>query len=448
MRGTRSATSRRDFLKRSAAVALPWVVPASALGGGGAVAPSGRIGLGLIGVGMMGRGHLHCCLHNPGAQVLAVCDVDRWRRESAKAAAERAYAAKQAGGYAGCRTYNDLRELLDRQDIDAVLIATGDRWHALATSLAAKAGKDIYCEKPVSLTICEARAMVQVVRRYCRVFQSGLQQRSTPEFQRACTLVRNGAIGDIRIVYVTHPGTVGYVSLPAEPVPDGLDWDQWLGPAPWRPFNKAYHHYGQPRFVVPWHICRAFGGGNLTSNAVHAFDVVQWGLGMDGSGPVEITPPGAGQPLLTYRYANGVLAQVTRGRLPRQRPVAVEGWNDATPVQAFGAVFVGDRGWIHVGRQGYLQSHPPEIAREARSQLAGGSPVVGHHQNWLDCIRTRRRPSCDVAIGARSTIVSHLGCIAHWTGRRLRWDPAREEFLGDDDANRMRARTMREPWQL
>ena len=448
MRGTRSATSRRDFLKRSAAAALPWVVPASVFGGGGAVAPSGRIGLGLIGVGMMGRGHLHCCLRNPGVQVLAVCDVDRWRRESAKAAAEGAYAARKAGGYAGCRTYNDLRELLDRQDIDAVLIATGDRWHALATSLAAKAGKDIYCEKPVSLTIREARAMVEVVRRYGRVFQSGLQQRSTPEFQRACTLVRNGAIGSIRIVYVTHPGTVGYVSLPAEPVPDGLDWDQWLGPAPWRPFNKAYHHYGQPRFVVPWHICRAFGGGNLTSNTVHAFDVVQWGLGMDGSGPVEITPPGAGQPLLTYRYASGVLAQVTGGRLPRQRPVAVEGWNDATPVQAFGAVFVGDRGWIHVGRQGYLQSQPPAIAREARSRLAGGSPVVGHHQNWLDCIRTRRRPSCDVAIGARSTIVSHLGCIAHWTGRRLRWDPAREEFLGDDDANRMRARTMREPWQL
>ena len=449
MRRESQAVNRRGFLRRAAALAaFPCVVAPSALGGS-AVAPSGRVTLGFIGVGMMGRGHLHCCIRYPDAQVLAVCDVDRWRREYGKGVVERAYAARKGNGAnPDCLACNDLRGLLDRKDIDAVVIATGDRWHALATSLAAQAGKDIYCEKPISLTIAEARAMVETVRRYGRVFQSGLQQRSTPEFRRACALVRNGAVGKVRIVYVNHPGTNGYVSLPAEPVPKGLDWDLWLGPAPWRPFNRAFHHYGQPKRVVPWHICRDFGGGNLTSNTVHAFDTVQWGLGTDGSGPVEIAPPGAGQTLLTYRYANGVVLQVVPGRLPRQRPFALPGWDDRAAVQAFGAVFVGDKGWIHVGRQGYLVSHPPEIVRQARAQPEAGAPVSNHHQNWLDCIRTRRRPACDVAVGATSTIVSHLGCIAHWTGRRLRWDPAKEEFLNDDAANRMRRRAMREPWRL
>jgi predicted dehydrogenase len=291
--------------------------------------------------------------------------------------------------------------------------------------------------------------MVEVARRYHRVFQSGLQQRSTPEFRKACELVRGGSIGEVRIVYVTFPGTCDDVSLPAEPVPDGLDWNLWLGPAPWRPYNSRFHPYGQPHGVVPWHFCRDFGGGNLTSNTVHAFDVVQWGLGMDHSGPVEITPPGAGQyPLLTYKYANGVLVQVVDGRLPRQRDVRLEGWDERTPVQAFGAVFVGERGWIHVGREGYLQSHPPEIAREAHAREEPGHPVNSHHQNWFDCIRTRRRPACDVEVGARSTIVSHLGCIAHWLGRPLKWDPAREEFIGDEDANRMRWRALRQPWVI
>ena len=445
----RTSVSRRVLLKRAAAAA-PWVVASSVLGKDGATVPSDRIGLGFIGVGMMGRGHVACCVRYPDAQVVAVCDVDRWRREHAKATVEAEYARQRPGGaYRGCQAYNDLRDLLARDDIDAVVIATGDRWHALATVLSAKAGKDVYCEKPISLSIREARVMVQTVRRYGRVFQSGLQQRSTAEFRVACELVRGGAIGKVRVVYVNFPGTSGDVGLPGEPVPAGLDWDLWLGPAPWRPYNRRFHPYGKPPHVVPWHFCRDFGGGNLTSNAVHAFDVVQWGLGMDHSGPVEITPPGIGGcPVLTYRYAGGVLLQVAGGHLNPRTLFVPKGWDVRTRLTNFGALFVGQDGWVQVGRGGYLKCFPPKILQEARVLRDARGPVNNHHQNWLDCIRTRERAACDVAIGAQSTIVSHLGCIAHWTGRKLRWDPARETFLGDDEANRWRSRPMRSPWRL
>jgi predicted dehydrogenase len=453
----RKSLTRRGFLKRAAGMAAaPCVVSSAALGKGRAVAPSERIGLGFIGVGMMGRGHVRCCLHYPDAQVVAVCDVDRWRREDAKATVEAAYAQQRAGGtYRGCAAYNDLRDLLARDDIDAVLIATGDRWHALATVLAAKAGKDIYCEKPISLTIREARAMVETVRRYGRVFQAGLQQRSTAEFRVACRLARAGAIGKVRVVYVNFPGTSSDVDLPPQPVPDGLDWDLWLGPAPWRPHNGRFHIYGRPPRVVPWDFCRDFGGGNLTSNAVHAFDVVQWGLGMDDSGPVEIVPPAAGRgrgqyPVLTYRYADGVLLQVAGGRLDAPGLFVPKGWDLSTRLTNFGALFVGEDGWIQVGRGGYLRCYPPKILAQARALRDPDHPVANHHRNWLNCIRTRERPACDVSVGCQSTIVSHLGCIAHWTGRPLKWDPTKEEFLGPgaDEANRWRGRAMRAPWRL
>jgi predicted dehydrogenase len=441
--------TRRDFLQRTAAAAAPCVVPACVFGSGASVAPSERITLGFIGVGMMGRGHVRCFAYYPEAQIIAVCDVDRWRREDAKRTVEAEYRAQQSrGAYRGCRAYNDLRELLARDDIDAVVIATGDRWHALATSLAAKAGKDIYCEKPISLTIREARAMVDVVRRYGRVFQAGLQQRSAPEFIKASQLVRRGAIGKVQIVYVAFPGTVGEVSLPPEPVPDGLDWDLWLGPAPWRPFNGRFHIYGKPPRVVPWHFCRDFGGGNLTSNAVHAFDVVQWGLGMDESGPVEIVPPETGQyPVLTYKYANDVLLQVVDWKLDPEKHYIPEGWDIGNRIENFGALYVGQDGWIHVGRNGYLTCYPEQILQQFVPEEHRVA-VNNHHQNWLNCIKSRALPACDVAIGCRSTIVSHLGCIAHWTGRSLRWDPNTEVFAGDDEANRWLARTMRPPWRL
>ncbi len=445
--------TRRSFLGRTAAgaaalAAAPCVLPASARGAGGAQAPSERITLGHIGIGMMGRGHLRCCLSYREAQVLAVCDVDRWRRDDAKATVEAAYAEHRAGGtYRGCDAYTDLRRLLARDDIDAVVIATGDRWHALATVLAARAGKDIYCEKPACLTIAEAVAMVEEVHRTGRVFQTGLQQRSSAQFRKACALVQAGAIGRVRMVYVGFPGTSEHVMLPPEPVPEGLDWDQWLGPAPWRPFNSRYHIYGRPPRVVPWHFTRDFGGGNLTSNTVHAFDVVQWGLGMDGSGPIRIEPPETDNvPSLTYTYPGRVRCQVTWHLEPGKHEIP-PGWDPKTRIQNFGALFVGEEGWIHVGRRGYLAAHPASILKERAAQEARRS-VPPHHKNWLNCIRTRRRPASDVVSGCGSTIVAHLGCIAHWTGRSLGWDPQRHVFSGDAEANRRLFRPMRSPWTL
>jgi predicted dehydrogenase len=448
---------RREFLGRSAAavgagvaasVAAPLIVPASALGRDGAVAPSARIGMGFIGIGRMGQGHLRCFTGYPDAQIIAVCDVDSWRRQNAKETVEKAYVEARAGGkYAGCGAHNDLREMLARKDIDAVLIATGDRWHVPAGILAAKAGKDIYCEKPMSLTIREARAMIEMVRKQGRVFQVGLQQRSTAEFRKAVELVGAGKIGKVKHIYINFPGVSSDVTLPEEPVPEGLDWDLWLGPAPKRPFNHRFHEYGQPKNVIPWYFCRDFSGGNLTSNAVHAFDVVQWALGTDGSGPVEIIPPETkAVPSLTYRYASGVILQVD-WKLDPAKHFVPKGFDPATPIQNFGALYIGEEGWIHVGREGYLKSFPESIVGSAPHGKMG-HPVPDHHANWLECIRTRKMPVCDVAIGGGSTIVAHLGCIAHWTGRALKWDPAKEEFLGDEEANRMRSRAMREPWKL
>jgi len=445
-------SSRRAFLRHAGSLAAaPWIVPASALGRDSLAAPSERITLGFIGVGFMGqRHHLARFVEYPEAQVLAVCDVDRWRRENARATVETAYAARRTGGtYRGCAACNDLRGLLARGDIDAVVIATGERWHAPATVMAAEAGKDIFVEKPTSLTIAETRPMVQAVRRYGRVCQTGLYQRSAEEFHIACRLIREGALGKIERIYVILSGTSSDVELPAEPIPDGLDWDLWLGPAPWRPFNSRFHRYGEPKGVVPWSFCRDFGGGQLTSNTVHALDTVQWALGMDESGPVEIVPPETGlYPDLTFKYPGDVLVHVVDQRLDPRRHAIPDGWDELTSIQHFGGLFVGERGWLHVGRSGYLASNPAGLVANGPGLYDRFVALQRHQRNWPEAIRTRRRPSCDLAVGCRSTGVAHLGCIARWTGRALKWDPAAEQFLGDEEANRMRGRAMRPPWHV
>ncbi len=442
---------RRQILRMGAAagsaLVAPNVVRAAVLGREGEVAPSERITLGFIGIGIMGQGHLRVFLGYPDVRVLGVCDVDTWRRENAKKNVETTYADAQASGeYAGCGAYRDFRELLARDDIDAVVVVTGDRWHVPVGVRAAKAGKDIYCEKPMSLTIREATTMRDVAWSHGTVFQTGLQQRSTPVFHTASKIVRSGRLGKISHVYVCFPGTSSDVDLPAEPTPEGLDWDMWLGPAPERPYNHRFHPYGRPPHVVPWHFCRDFGGGNLTSNAVHAFDSVQWALGTDNTGPVKIIPPETGKvPSLTYEYASGIRLQVD-WKLDPQKHHVPKGWDPNTRIQHFGALFVGANGWLHVGRQGYIRAYPQEILADLGDLAA--RPIPNHHRNWLDCIRSRERTACDAAVGCRSTTVSHLGCIAHWTGRALEWDPKKERFVGDEEADRMRSRDKREPWTI
>ncbi len=455
---------------------VPTVIPSSALGAGGAVAPSARVTVGVIGLGAMGSGHVHRVAGDPAFQVLGVCDVDRERREKGKGVVEGRYGAAQAGGtYRGCAAYVDYRELLARADLDAVVIATPDHWHALQSVDAAKAGKDVYCEKPISMTIDEGRRVVDTVRRYGRVFQTGSQYRSIPTIGQVCEFVRKGGLGKVHRVFtlmnslalwtagerfrpfaaVVNAESAGkaYVpmdfALPPEPVPEGLDWELWVGPAPWRPYNRLYHTNPSPG-VVPWSFDDAFGVTSLTWHLAHSADVLQYALGFEESGPVEVLHPAAKEfPTMTCRYANGTLLHF------------VDHWGmvaeayGAVPAGArlagnFGAVFVGERGWVtSMTTGGPVEAGPEELLREIGLKTREASPGANdHHARWLNGIRTRRPPSAHEEIGHRSASLGHLANIAFWTGQSLRWDPAREVFPEPESANRLRSRTARAPWRL
>ena len=448
--------TRREFLRTAAAGigAAPWIIPAAVRGAEGAVAPSERLAVGVIGIGLMGRGHLGWCLGHPGVQVLAVCDVDQVRRDDAKARAEAAYAAKAPSStYRGCAAYNDYREILARPDIDAVVIATPDHWHALQSVDAAKAGKDVYCEKPITLTIQEGRRLAEVVRTYARVFQTGTQYRSMFTTRRVCEFVRTGGLGKVRQAFTLWSRVDGGYTpvnpdLPAEPVPEGLDWDLWVGPAPWHEYNSRYHR-NPPPGVVPWAFCDDFGAASVTWHHSHSADIVQWSLGVERSGPVEIVHPASGEfPTLTCRYANGSLLHL------------VDNWNmpkslyGAVPATArlagnFGGLFVGESGWVtSMYGGGRLEGEPESIFQEMGLKSREVTGANNHHDNWLECIRTRGRTSTDEEIGHRSASLGHLAHIAFKLHRSLKWDPAKEEFAGDPEANRLRSRAMREPWRM
>jgi predicted dehydrogenase len=422
--------NRRDFLRAAAgtaaAAAFPCVVPSSVLG---ADAPSNRIVLGFIACGKQSQHLMRSFLGSPGTQVVAACDVDKLKLErSSKGIVEKHYADRKDGSYKGCATYGDFRELLARDDIDAVVISTPDHWHAVTTIESCKAGKDVYCEKPLTQTIQEARAMVNAVRLYNRVFQTGSMQRSSREFRFACELVRNGYIGDIQHVTVGVGGPPEDKRLPAEPVPDYLDWDMWVGPAMWRPYNNDLAPHISFDGFPNWRYHSYYGGGGMTDWGAHHFDIAQWGLGMDGTGPVEIIPPdGKDYKVLTYKYANGI--PMTRDN-------------------ANGVLFEGTKGKVEVNR-GYLKTTPDAL----KDQKIGPDQVSlynspNHYTDWLDAIRKRTKPICDIEIGASSVTVCHLGNIAYGLQRPLKWDPKRELFVGDDEANRLLSRTMRSPWHL
>ncbi len=445
-----SRFSRRTLLARASAMAAactsPWVIPGSALGKDGATAPSNRITIGSIGVGMMGGGHFGIFAKYPDVQLVALSDLDPWRRNAAHERLQSAYRERSRSGLLrGFAMYPDFRDLLARQDIDAVVIATGERWHPAIGVLAAQAGKDIYCEKPISLTIRQARTLATVVRRHNRVFQTGLQQRNCPEYRTAFEMVHAGRIGRVKLAYVSASGVSPYLNLPAEPLPKGLDWNMWLGPCPEYPYNYRYHQTGRPRNVVPWSCNRAFGAGALTSGLIHNLDSAHAGLRKDGTGPTEIIPPGVnGTPSLTFRYADGTRI-VCATRLEEGKHFIPKGWDVRTPITNFGVLFVGDRGWIYTARFGAFDCYPKNLYE---NKFAKAHSVEPNHRDWLDCIRTRRRPRADVEIGACSTILAHLGCIAYWTGRALKWDPVKEVFQNDRAANALRSRASREPWNV
>ena len=459
----RNFLSRRQFLGRTAATsalaALPGWLPILSRAAD-QPPPSQRLNVGLIGKGAMGSGHLHRLAGDPIVQLLAVCDADRTRCQSAKQQVDDIYAAaKGRGEYHGCTGYNDYRALLAREDIDAVLIATPDHWHSLMSIDAAKAGKDIYCEKPVSLTIQEGRRVVEAVNRGGRVFQTGTQYRSSPTIRQVCEFVRRGGLGQVKQVF-TFWGkydipTLGpsYIPLdpvlPAEPVPEGLDWDLWVGPGQWRPYNSLYHRNPIPG-VVPWVFCDSFGAVAITGYQSHAADVIQYAIGMETTGPTEIHHPADGQfPTLTFRYANGTLLHhVDHWGMVKDVYKAVPA--NARLAGNFGGVFVGERGWItSMSTGGPIEGGPEEIFEEIK--LPSREVNIGannHHENWFECIRNRSRPSAHEEIGHRSASLGHLAIIAYRLERSLRWDPVKEEFPGDAEANRLRSRAMREPWRV
>jgi predicted dehydrogenase len=383
--------------------------------------------MGFIGVGKQNRFLLTRFLAKD-TQVVAVCDVDTTRRESAKQMVEAAYAQNAPGGYKGCTAYADFRELLARKDIDAVCVATPDHWHAIVVVAAAKANKDIYCEKPLSLTIHEARAMVKAVRKHNRVLQTGSMQRSSSEFYKACMLVRNGRIGQIKQVIADVGTSSKWCDLPEEPMEAGLNWDMWLGPAATRPYNSILSPRGIPKDFPAWRNYREYSGWGMTDWGAHHFDIAQWGLGMDDSGPVQIIPPEDPNAWTGVRfvYANGV--QLIHGK-------------------SGGVLFVGTDGQIFVNR-GKFWITPETLGNEPIPE--NGVQLyksTDHYQDFLDCVKTRKRPICDVEIGCRSVTVCHLGNLAYWYRRTLNWDPVKERFIGDAEANTWLDRKRRAPWQ-
>jgi predicted dehydrogenase len=418
----RGSISRRRFNAAAAgAMATPWLAAARPRIGWGE-----EIRLGFIGMGAMNRFHLDRFLGTPGVRVLAVCDVDTTRRESAREMVE-----DRAGAPGSCGAYNDHREVLDRADIDAVVIATPDHWHAAEVIDACRAGKDIYCEKPLSLTIHEAKAMTDAVRSAGRVFQTGSQQRTEFDgrFRRACELVRSGRIGRILTVHVGVGGPSRWCDLPEESPEPGLDWDRWLGPAPLRPYNSVLSPRGVHGHFPQWRAYREYSGGTLTDMGAHHFDIAQWALDMDHAGPLEARPAPDGSPDSGARlvYPGGV--EVVHGG-------------------PSGVTFIGTGGLIQVDRD-RLTSVPDGIVKEPPGENDARLPQwPDHHANWLECIRTRERPICDVEVGARSVTVCHLLNLVYWHGRGLKWDPSRWEFPGDVEANGWRDYERRKGYEL
>jgi predicted dehydrogenase len=418
----RHSLTRRQFLSTTAlgAASVPLLLPSHIWSADADAKPNARLTMGFIGTGTQGRHLLNSFMPHPGAQVVAVCDVDTTRREHYKKKVEEFYTTKQDQDFKGCAAYKDFRELIARKDIDTVVVATPDHWHAYICVMAAKAKKDIYCEKPLSLTIHEARAMVDAVRKNDRVFQTGSMQRSSSEFHKACTLVRNGVIGKVKEIFISVGGPSQPCDLPEETLEPGLDWDAWLGPAPVRPYNSILSPRGVHSHFPNWRNYREYSGGMMTDWGAHHFDIAQWGLGMDASGPVEIIPPGANDAKrLTYKYANGVV--MYHGGL--------EGYG-------FGVVFVGENGKVCVDR-GKFKAEPEDLGKTDLAALPTKLyKSNNHYKDFLDCVRSRQKPICDVEVGCRTVTVCHLGNIAYWTKKPFKWDPAKEQVTGDAEVSK------------
>jgi predicted dehydrogenase len=412
--------SRRTFaqLAGAATLAAPTIVPARALGREDQAAASQRTTLGFIGMGTMNRDHLRRFLRRPDVQVLAVCDCDKTRRESARKMVDDHYNEQAPKGSESkqCLAYNDFRDLLQRNEIDAVVIATPDHWHAIQVIEACKAGKDIYCEKPLTLTIVEAKAVIDAVRKYARVLQTGSQQRTEfdGKFRTACEYVRSGRLGRILSVHAGLGGPSRPCDLPEQPIEPGLDWEMWLGPAPKRSYNSILSPRGVHKHFPAWRNYKEYSGGGMTDFGAHHFDIAQWGLGRDDSGPYYVQPPATerAERGVRYWYDDGV--ELIHGG-------------------PSGVTFIGTTGLIQVDRD-KLISVPADILKHPLERKDVHLPRArSHHDDWLDCIKTRKDPIANVEVGARSVTVCHLGNLAYWHRQVLAWDPITWELLSDGE---------------
>lgn len=424
--------NRRNFIEKTAlgAGAIS-IFPQHVIGRSLSIAPSDRINIGFIGVGKQSMGLLNDIGSCPETMILAASDVDQKKLARFKIAAEKINEAKLGGGKQELTGYENYRELLDRKDIDAVVIASPDHWHAMMAVDAAKAGKDIYCEKPLALTVAEGRAMVAATRKYNRVFQTGNMQRSWKNFRHACEMVSNGYIGDVKEVNVNVGNPVVACDLPVEKEPDYLNWDLWVGPTMFRGYHPILSPPIEDNSWAMWRHYREFGGGGVTDWGAHMFDIAQWALGMDHSGPVEFIPPKErSKKGMKMIYASGVVMNHVD-------------WGENNAVQ-----FLGTEGKIEISREFYRSDIKGLTGLELKENDKPLYRSDNHYQDWVDAIKNRNRPVSDVEVGHRTATLCNIVNMAYTLERPLKWEPAHEQFIDDKDANSMLTRPFRGPWDF
>lgn len=447
----RGKLTRRDFIAAaSTAFMAPTIVPSSVLS---ANAPSNRINIAQIGCGNQSRADLPGMLRLADTQVVAVCDVNKASdgyarkehflgREPAQKRVNDYYAKKtRSGQYKGCDAYNDFRDVLAREDVDAVMITLPDHWHALATVKACEAGKDVYCQKPMSLTVHDGQQMIKAVRKHNRILQTGSQYRSNKVVRRMCELVRNGRIGEVkRVVSIINGSSAGPAPGWKEmPVPAGFDYNMWLGPAP-----MARYHIDRCLYRFRFHL--DYSGGQVTNTGAHSTDIIQWALGMDGSGPVEYEhQPGIVWPPKGHLYTTAMKTDF------RARYANGIEFLCRTQDPGFGARIEGTEGWVQfsVNNMREVEASSEAIKNSVIAAEEIRLPVSNnHYQNFIDSVKSRNDPIEPVEAGHSTASICHLGNIAMRLKRKLKWNPEKEEFIGDDEANQMLQRPYRGPWKI
>ncbi|WP_020528421.1 Gfo/Idh/MocA family protein [Flexithrix dorotheae] len=429
---TNRSNSRRKFIGNSIATMAAFTIVPRYVLGKGFTAPSDKVTLGFIGTGKLSKGLGPRFLKLPNIQMVAASDVNSKKLDFFLNTAKNHYAEVSGkDNFKGIEGYKEYEELINRSDIDAVIVALPDHWHAKASIDAMKAGKDVYCEKPLAHTVWEGRQMVKTARKLGKVVQTGSMQRSSERFLHACELVRNGYIGEIKTVKVNVGDPAIPCDLPGEKVPDNLDWDRWVGPAQFREYSPILAPPITDDVWPKWRDYKEFGGGIFSDWGAHMFDIAQWGLGMDETGPVELIPPKDRTAVrgLVMKYANGIeMIHEDFGR----------GW----AVQ-----FNGTEGKLEVSRS-FLETDPANIA----DKKIGDNEIrlyksENHYADWINCIKTREKPICDVEIGHRSSSICNIGNIAYQLGRPLKWDPAKEKF-DDKEANKLRTKDYRKEYKV